>query len=714
MRKRIFAAIFMLVVFLSCVTVGVNAASVYDRQKKSIYFVMDDSGSMDNGKNDHDANYSLQSLIAMCDSEDEVNLYFLNENPSKPKYYSMSSKSNAMIESVMTTYPESNGGTSYSAVGFAKKKLIDSVSKNDDTEYWLVVLTDGAFDEGFYTAVDDLKDFSRTPLSNGSNPNVLFIFIGGSGDAYKEGQFNYIPGTDIIEAMNGAASLISGRIELAPVYSDDGTSLTVNLPYPARNVIVFAQDRETAISSYSRNETAVSDNGTNEILDISERYTVQYPVEGREIDKSTVCFVKEGSGSSIGVGELTLSFEEPIDRENTVVLVEPAIGLVAHYYNQDGQEIDPSQLGIGETAMLKYSLCDSETQQVLDESILGGSVNYYSEIDGKRYNSNEVEFKVDKDTIAIGIFAELPDGFVLNIASTYEDLQYARLVSFSLSNGGNFEADYADLASAEGINANVTVGGFDVANIDEFELDINGYNIFTSSFDVEKDKTYGRFVIKPKAGLIAPLTPYQKEYEVVLTDKISGKTYTETLNVDIPGERNWWEIIKFILIVALIVYVILVLFTKKWFRFGATFTVWDGSLPQKDDRVPYERRTIWKLYWHEFVQLITFSGADGLWHFLQFFLPFTCQKVTLYRIAGGNFSSVTLYASRGGELKVKDHNMTEVRNKIVSDYGIIKNNRRTPVNFDSVVDKKGLLPLSDGESLKARVFRESWYITYNK
>jgi len=69
--------VFIMLFSMLCVTS--EAASVFENRKKSIYLVLDDSGSM-GGVPTFDANYSLQTLVAMTDKNDSLKLYFLNDN----------------------------------------------------------------------------------------------------------------------------------------------------------------------------------------------------------------------------------------------------------------------------------------------------------------------------------------------------------------------------------------------------------------------------------------------------------------------------------------------------------------------------------------------------------------------------------------------------------------------------------------------------------
>lgn len=649
---RIFAFLLVCVMSMALLSIGTNAASVYDRQKKSIYFVMDDSGSMGDGKSEYDANYSLQALLAMTDKGDDVHLYFLNNNSRLSGDMNMSQKSNQMIENVKLNYPLSTGGTPYSTVESAKKELTNAAHSGDQTEYWLVVLTDGGFDEGV-AALEDVYKFAEETLANGTHPNVMFISIGQKNvfTGTFPSNFYYIEGNDIIESMNEAAATISGRVEITDEsYSADNKEITFTTQYPAKNIIVFTQNRKTTVTDAT--------SATGAALEYSENYTVSYPVANSNLTDSTVCFITAKDGSSIPAGEIKLVFDTALVQKDTTVLVEPAIGLVAHYYNQDGQEIDPGNLRVGEKARVEFSLCDSETQQPLDPSAFGGSVTYSATIDGQTTNSNNVDFEVGTDKIDIALSATLPDGYVLDIRNEYKDLDIMRTVSFSLSNGGMFEADYDKIKDAEPLTGTVLLNGKQPTEeeMKDFTVKVKGVNPFTSNVEIKKDDATGTFTIIPKKGWISPLTPESKTYEVVLLDK-QGDEKTVTLTVDIPGERPWIPLLIWSLALLaagfLIWYVWYVLYTKTYFPRGVEFAYYPNNPPidmVTHSKAQYTFGDLYKLEWKH--------SKKTFWkHFFEQFKPHTAMKVTLFGIGAkgtGQFAKITLIASSPNALSVKD------------------------------------------------------------
>lgn len=683
--------VLLLVISPISITSSSSAASVFDRQKKSIYLVLDDSGSMGR-EGTNDANYSLQTLLAMTDKNDLVKLYFLNQITGfgLSGKLDMSKKSNKWLSDVRKKYPNASGGTPYDKVMIAQQELTDSVSKDDNTEYWLVVFTDGSFaTSNNVDPEQNLQTFAKTPLANGSYPNILYITVGGI--AISTGgitNLHALTDTNIIDVMNEAAKLISGRIDINNAkYSADKKEVTFSLPYPARNIIVLTQNNETKITGYKSSSK----------INLSENYTVTYP-GGARLDKSTVCFLTEKNGSSIASGEITLTFDKSITPENTSILFEPAIGMTARYYNADGQEVDPGKLYIGEEFKVEFEICDSETKQPLDPAIFGGNITYSSEINGKKENNSATRtFKIEGKDLDINLFATLPDGYVLKESRQYEILE-KRIVTFTLSNGGKFSSDIRDLDKAEGINANILINGNPLTEkeFESFKIDIAGTNPFVSDFDIEKNTQNCNYVIHPKKGLISPLTPRNKTYTVTLTDEVRGDKYTADLIVEITGPRNWLSIILFILGILLIIYLIIVFATKTYFPKKLRFLMYSGNPPTTKKATHPITYKLSNLYWNEFKQC--FKGNFIFFaHLFKQLLPNTQSCVTLYGIGkgakNGYYSEITIYASTPNAIQALDKCIIydEATKKYKSKFTIYSS------NFKASVGAADLIPMPKGK-----------------
>ncbi len=685
-KKIITFLLLLCFIIPSCLTVF--ASSVYKRQKKSIFLVLDDSGSMDYTR-ENDANYALQTLVAMTDKSDDVHIFFLNNNSSLSGNLNMAQKDNSKIASIKANYPKADGSTPYQYIKTAQQKIKDAASKGDETEYWLIVLTDGDFDEGQQFANEDLLYFAQEKLANDTNPNVMFISIGTNYPFNTNGlqQMHFIRGNNIIKAMDDASKIITGRVVADNVnYSQGNSKLSFSLPYPVKNIIILSQNIRANITDYT---------STN-VLNTSENYTVTHP-NSKSVGETTVCFITEQNGKSIPAGNISFDFDKPINPQNTTVLFEPAIGLSAHYYNGDGQEITPDDIRVGDKIRLEYSLCDSETNQLIDESALGGNVGYSADINGSNYQGNNIEFEVDVDQVNLDLYATLPDGFVLDIHDFRDKLKKLRNVSLSLSSGGRFEAEYKDLKNAEGIDANVLLNGQPLTP-DEFKdltLKIKGNNPFRQRFSIEENALESKYTIHPKKGIFAALTPYSKTYKIELKDA-NGPTQFADLSVEIPGERPWISILILVISILALLYLIWVFATKTYFPKGTVFCFYTTGIPKRGHNVHMSTYTYPELFWNEFKS----DPRIFFTHLLKQLLPHRSMCVTLYGNNAGDllnhYSKITVYADSQEQLRVEDCSISRAQNRgYVSDYEVIA------ANFHNVISLKYML--DEGKSVPYRL-----------
>lgn len=558
----VFLAFLMTITSLLSFSIAASAASVYVRPRKSVYLVMDDSGSMNDYGRENDANYALQTFLATLDKDDEVNLYFLN----KKKVYGetdISNKSNSFIEEIRSNYPDSRGGTPFDAVEDAAKDLQKAVKEDSEREYWLVVITDGGFDSA-HNAQNYLDTFSNTQLKNGYYPNFLYVGVGG-GETLTvpegaENRFFLDSDTNIINAMENAILHITNR-QVIVAEDSSADSLEFDLPYPARNIVILAQNQKTKI---------VSANSASD-LKLDEIYEVQYPVTNSDLQNTTVCYITEKNGSSISAGHIELTFDTSISANDAIIMVEPAIGISAKYFDEGGMEINPQDMRKGQTLTVEMSVCDSETNAPIPTTDLFGDIKQYISVNGTTYDGKKVTFTVPDTEINIEMVAEFSDGLVLDIYSEYENLEEVRTLSLFVSDSGKFKADEENIDSAEGIVVTPLINGTKLSEEDfkASKLNIKDENIFHHNIDVDKDYDTCTYIIHPKAGIGKLFTPNEEQIYEIEFSTGEGETLTDVIGVTVNVKINWVDIGIRILITLLVLYLIFVELTRKRFPAGA-------------------------------------------------------------------------------------------------------------------------------------------------
>ena len=326
----ILAGIIVLSVMLS-LPISVSAESLYIRKIVSV--VYDDSGSMDGDKWAY-ANYAMQTFCGMLNSEDQLFITYMshaeqNTNNYKPEKIDLSAGGiQKSVDSVRNHID--SGSTPYSAVEKAYEKLKSVNDSNPNTQYWLVVITDGSFNECDSMSDaekkmfvnNNFKEYTENVMPNGTNLQVTFLGIGDGvvfpDENKSNGIFTYSAtnADGIIGAMSEMADRISGRtrLEKSDIKKIDDKTIQVSSSIPLLNIAVFAQDSQAKITK------AVYSNEVN--IPVSRNVSLSYPGYS---DLVGGAFLLGNSQNIIGSGTYNITFDQNIDLNNVIILFEPAL-----------------------------------------------------------------------------------------------------------------------------------------------------------------------------------------------------------------------------------------------------------------------------------------------------------------------------------------------------------------------------------------------------
>lgn len=309
--------------------IPVSAESLYIRKIVSV--VYDDSGSMAGDKWAY-ANYAMQSFCGMLNSEDQLFITYMRysqyqTNYSPEKIDLSADKIQSSVDYIRNH--TDSGSTPYSAVEMAYNKLKSVNDSNPNTQYWLVVITDGAFNEcssmnnnetkSFLN--ENFKNYTASVMPNGSNPQVTFLGIGGivfPDEDQSRGIYTYSASNadGIIGAMSDMADRISGRTRLAKndIKKVNDKTIQVSSAIPLLNIAVFAQG--------SRAKVTKATDGSSNNIPISRKVSLSYPSYSTLVGGA---FLLGDSTNVIGSGTYNIEFDQAVDLNDIIVLFEPAL-----------------------------------------------------------------------------------------------------------------------------------------------------------------------------------------------------------------------------------------------------------------------------------------------------------------------------------------------------------------------------------------------------
>ena len=378
--KKLLSILLAFVMLLSIVLalpVPASAESLYIRKIVSV--VYDDSGSMTGDKWAY-ANYAMQAFCGMLNSEDQLFVTYMSHSQQQvnyePEKIDLSSGGiQASVNSIRNH--TSSGSTPYKAVEKAFEKLKTVNDPNPNTQYWLVVITDGDFDEIYSAGNSEKKKFlndkfetyTETMMPNGTKPQVTFLGIGNVASPDQDtnqGIYTYSASSSkaIIGAMSEMADRISGRTRLQSnaVKKIDDNTIRVSSAIPLLNIAVFAQGSQAKIIG------AATDEGAK--IPISREASLKY---SNYSDLVGGAFLLGDSTTIIGAGSYDITFDRSVDLEDVVVLFEPALEM-RMTLTLNGQTItdyrDLDDTMVGDKVSVSCKIYEMGTNNEIDPALM--------------------------------------------------------------------------------------------------------------------------------------------------------------------------------------------------------------------------------------------------------------------------------------------------------------------------------------------------------
>lgn len=396
--KRAIAMLLMVAVVLPlllCLPQSVSAESLYIRKIVSVVF--DDSGSMKSASKEKYASYAMQAFCSMLNSEDQLYITYI-ANPYTTYEANLSAGG---IQQTVDAIREhgSQGGTYFEAVKQAYKKLTSINDPNPNTQYWLVVITDGAFEEfivnGDTSEYEKLsanekaayeearrqelnKEFlelSKEKMPNGSKLQTTFMAINtpfGIDEDLAENIFFYKASDTqaIMNTMSSMADRVSGRTRLTEtdIKKLDDKTIQISSAIPLLNIVVFTQGCEAKVTS------ATDSNGGK--IPVAREVSLSYPGQADLVGGS---YLLGDSQTVIGAGSYKVTFDQSVDLSDVVVLFEPALEMRTTV-TLNGEEIsDFSALDdtmAEDKVSLSCKIYEMGTDREIDPSLLPPGTTY--------------------------------------------------------------------------------------------------------------------------------------------------------------------------------------------------------------------------------------------------------------------------------------------------------------------------------------------------
>ena len=402
----------LLSVFASALPVASAETSQANYKRKVISVVYDDSYSMSTGDRTFYASYALQVLASTLDARDTLEIVPMH---SPRITVDLTKNRNDELQRIMKEEAFKRPGreqqgrqTPYSAV----KDAVDVLEANgmkqssevlssdeDNTEYWLIVLTDDVKYTSKGNSTKSIKEVMEEYVISRNYNSLRTIYLtfaaklNNDQKAELEEITSKIPfsaysagdGNELLTVMRKVASQLSGRYELKSGIKISEKTATIDLSslgYSLNSISVIAQRFGGELLSATHNGVPLS-------IDPASTLVMSEEAEASATFKSGYSAVLSSPSGRIVGGKLVLTFSKAIDPIQFALLITPAIVIEPYivYNGAKGKEEISSEylnanLSPGDKISVGYRAYDEATGEPIQLSqrfsSIAGKVTYNS------------------------------------------------------------------------------------------------------------------------------------------------------------------------------------------------------------------------------------------------------------------------------------------------------------------------------------------------
>lgn len=346
----VFAFICLLTIFLSGITfTKVSASNEVNYKKKIVSVVFDNSGSMGmvpSEEREQNARYSLQMLASMLGQDDELIVCPMNYGSPFAVDLTKENREQEIQQKIINnSVLNASGGTPAESIDVAITqlrhkglKLSQELDNNaeQNVEYWLIMLTDGAFSG--YDGQEKLTQLIEGKIKDYAGLNTIYLSFGsGAPDISspdlsinRNYPFNAYIVKDpqkLVDSMKDVANKILGQYGAENnCFTVDGNKVIIdvdNFDFAMNSITIIAQNCGAEITSAKLNGK-----------DITPKLCSKLQNCGLSIDAGYIAVIKDTT--YMASGELEIVFNKPISEQSISILVEPALFIEAELKYFDG------------------------------------------------------------------------------------------------------------------------------------------------------------------------------------------------------------------------------------------------------------------------------------------------------------------------------------------------------------------------------------------
>lgn len=300
------------------------------RNKKYVSVVYDDSGSMKNEKWEY-TNYAMQSFAAMLNDEDILDITYMSSYKDKSFLVDTVNR-DASVKKIREH--SVSGETPAESIDAAFNTLKKHIDTNENSQYWLIVMTDGDMN-GDETAEEKINKYADEIMPNNTKPQIVFMTIC---DVEKKFTPSFsksnikskeaLTADEVVDVISGIACDISGRYAVSKddINFIDNKTVEIRADVPLTHIGILAQRSDAVVEKIvgANRYGLVAD--CNVYVEAPGKYADDMEKDDIDALRGNVSLYSAQNGN-IPTDTYTVRFTKDISADDLVIMFEPAFEL---------------------------------------------------------------------------------------------------------------------------------------------------------------------------------------------------------------------------------------------------------------------------------------------------------------------------------------------------------------------------------------------------
>ena len=425
------SALFFFVLIIFCFSFsGTLSASVNNSRvpKRIVNVVYDDSRSMfiKGNKAWCYAKYSMEVFASMLGENDTMNIYCMSDAGANPKKLNGQNGPASNVKEVyeMVTPCDS---TPFDTV----KKAYSNLENQNADEKWLVIFTDGSFDE---TSDKDVQEYID---SKSNNINVMFLSVGESTNGIEQNPEKGIyfeRATNSKEILTKITKICTIVFNSNKIPVSDISNPTIEFDIPMKELTVFAQGKNVKIEGI-KDSKGKTYNSSQVIVQNNKIATSNKQEPEKYVSEDLKGCISTFTGDfEAGTYQLIVSGADTIE-----VYYKPNIAISSLLKDKNGKEVtDLNELEAG-NYNIEFFLINNVNKKRIPDSKLLGNVTYEAYVNGdtsKSYDSGDT-ISIEEGTLSIDVIAHYLDYNTVEDHLNYE-IYKNKKISYEIENSPTY------------------------------------------------------------------------------------------------------------------------------------------------------------------------------------------------------------------------------------------------------------------------------------